>query len=442
MIYDEYEIMDAWREDSIAATRMEKANEREARRVEFRDWARTTPELPLSGEQEKARAAVLEWLKRPDGAPVFRIFGYAGVGKSYLAREIARSCGGTVIFAAYTGKAANVLRAKGCIGAQTIHSLIYRPISYTTKEIESLRSMVKTLPDGERRERLRAELAEAERGGGTRFVLDREGSDLVIADLLIVDEVSMVDGKVTADLLSFGVPILVLGDPEQLPPINGVGELMGVEPDIMLTEVHRQAEGSPVIRLATEVRATGRIPRSAKTGVSLASLPIAAPVLVGRNSTRWAVIRQLRMMRGRSLTDPGPSDRIIILKNNRELNVFNGQQFIVGSVVAVYPHMFVLRVLDDAPGAVLRDLPVYRSGFLDIEGEREAGKKGFRGKIAAATWAESLTAHRAQGSEWDTVAIIDESAVFGRDDPRTPGRWAYTCVTRASQTLMIGDWYS
>jgi exodeoxyribonuclease-5 len=58
---------------------------------------------------------------------VFRLFGFAGTGKTTLAKRIAEECGGDVLFAAFTGKAAQVMRNRGCANARTIHSLIYRP---------------------------------------------------------------------------------------------------------------------------------------------------------------------------------------------------------------------------------------------------------------------------------------------------------------------------
>ena len=52
-----------------------------------------------------------------------RLFGYAGTGKTTLAKHLAEHVDGRVIFAAYTGKAAH--RTKGCDDAGTLHSLIY-----------------------------------------------------------------------------------------------------------------------------------------------------------------------------------------------------------------------------------------------------------------------------------------------------------------------------
>jgi exodeoxyribonuclease-5 len=73
-------------------------------------------------QQDKALCAVNRWL-REGGNQVFRLFGYAGTGKTTLAKYIAED---RVLFAAFTGKAAHVMRSKGCDGASTLHSLIYK----------------------------------------------------------------------------------------------------------------------------------------------------------------------------------------------------------------------------------------------------------------------------------------------------------------------------
>jgi MoxR-like ATPase len=77
-------------------------------------------------QQDDALKAVSRWLKAPD-RQLFRLFGYAGTGKTTLARHFAEDIDGHVQFAAFTGKAAQVLRARGATNARTIHSLIYRP---------------------------------------------------------------------------------------------------------------------------------------------------------------------------------------------------------------------------------------------------------------------------------------------------------------------------
>src|SRR4051812_25813648 len=178
----------------------------------------------FSTHQDAALKAVADWLKQKPTSgqqQVFRLFGYAGTGKTTLARHLAQNVDGKVAFAAFTGKAAMVMRAKGCFGASTIHSLIYRA---------------------------------RESGEETPSFDLWEDAPASKAKLIVIDECSMVDADLGRDLLSFGVPILVLGDPAQLPPISGGGFFTAEEPDMMLTEVHRQARDNPIIRLSMDVR--------------------------------------------------------------------------------------------------------------------------------------------------------------------------------------------
>ena len=182
---------------------------------------------PPPGKRAQGRRGLAQGQARPGRhAAIFRLFGYAGTGKTTLARHLAERVDGKVLFAAFTGKAALVMRSKGCERASTIHSLIYKPRE-SGEEIPSF-----DLWD------------------------DAPASK---AALIVIDECSMVDAELGRDLMSFGVPVLVLGDPAQLPPIQGGGFFTDAEPDAMLTEVHRQAEDNPIIRLSMDIR-EGRDP--------------------------------------------------------------------------------------------------------------------------------------------------------------------------------------
>ena len=221
--------------------------------------------MEWSPQQEEALSRVAAWLK--EGTPqLFRLFGYAGTGKTTLARHVAEAVEGEVAFAAFTGKAASVLRQKGCHDASTIHSLIYR-----TRESDE---------------------------GGPLFALNRSGPASQ-ADLIVIDECSMVDEELGRDLLSFGKPVLVLGDPAQLPPVKGGGFFTDAEPDVMLTEVHRQARDNPIIRLSMTIRDGGRLPLGrhgesrvlSRREIDAAEVTRADQVLVGLNRTRRALQR-------------------------------------------------------------------------------------------------------------------------------------------------------
>ena len=165
---------------------------------------------------------------------IFRLFGYAGTGKTTLARHVAEGVDGKVLYAAFTGKAAQVMRNKGCAGASTIHSLIYKALESEAEQ-----------PSFE----LWADAPAAK------------------AKLIVIDECSMVDADLGRDLMSFGVPLLVLGDPAQLPPVSGGGFFTNAAPDVMLSEVHRQAQDDPIVRLSMQVRA-GRGLEPGQYGVS------------------------------------------------------------------------------------------------------------------------------------------------------------------------------
>ena len=127
-----------------------------------------------------------------------------------------------------------------------------------------------------------------------QFVLNTE-SVLRDAKLLVLDEVSMVGRELATDLLAFGKPILVLGDPGQLPPIKGEGAFNTDTPDVLLTEVHRQAAESAIIRLATAAREGTTIPygehdefvwKMRRSEVGVGGLLNADQVLCGKNATR------------------------------------------------------------------------------------------------------------------------------------------------------------
>ena len=123
-----------------------------------------------SPQQDAALVAVAEWLKDKNGPQVFRLFGWAGTGKSTLAVHLAQDVK-SVKYAAFTGKAALVMRKRGCKGAQTIHSLIYTLVS--------------------------------EKEGEPRFVLDDE-SPAAGAEIFVIVDVSMVVEQLGKDLLSCG----------------------------------------------------------------------------------------------------------------------------------------------------------------------------------------------------------------------------------------------
>ena len=411
----------------------------------------------LSTEQTAALEAIQGWHRdaiRGRAKQVFRLFGPAGTGKTTIARHVPEmlrkgweqsSFGDPdILYAAYTGKAAHVLRKKGCDGAGTIHSLIYTPTKINHSDvIDELRRMVAC---GEAEPKDRRKLAELEKEHGKLVFRINDGSPLAGAWLLIVDEVSMVGYGLAQDLLSFGVPILVLGDPEQLPPIHGEGFLTeGHEPDVLLQEIHRQALDSPVLQLAHRVRTSNRRDKGVTDydAPAIAELAAYDQVLCGMNKTRWHLIQMIRDHLGLPRGVPSPGDRIICLNNNKALGCFNGQQYVViASLNPTVIDTYELLLLDPDTNQS-QQFTVYASGFKSMD-SRDNGSTGL---IAKMTFAQAVTVHKAQGSEWGNVLVVDESGKHewlakkdGKseaDAQRHGRRWLYTAITRAAQSVTL-----
>ncbi len=360
--------------------------------------------MAWSPQQDAALKAVGAWLKR--GEPqVFRLFGYAGSGKTTLARGIADGSDGEVLFAAFTGKAALVMRSKGCKEARTIHSLIYR-----AREIDDEEPI---------------------------FELN-EDSPVAKARLVIIDECSMVDPELGRDLLSFGTPVLVLGDPAQLPPIKGGGYFTDGTPDAMLTDVHRQAADNPIIRLSMLVRQGGRLDAGTfgesrvvgRDEIDAEEVTEADQILVGLNRTRRAYNRRMRELLGRNHPLPEPADKLVCLKNDRKKGLLNGSLWTVLTASGVRRKKLRFTVVpeEEASRKPLRIgvLPEFFTGAEEIPYALRRDSDEF-------DYGYALTVHKAQGSQWGNVVLFDESGAFREHRDR----WLYTGITRAAERLTI-----
>lgn len=361
--------------------------------------------MKLSPQQEQALASVNAWLADPKAEQIFYLAGYAGSGKTSIS-VILSADAGDVAFAAFTGKAALVMRSKGCAGASTIHSLIYSP-----KE---------------------------DRGGNMRFVLNKD-SAAATADLIIIDEVSMVGEELGQDLLSFKTKVLVLGDPAQLPPVGGEGYFTKREPDFMLTEIHRQAEGNPIIALATTVREGGRL----ELGVYGQSLVLnrnqlgqkmvlgADQIICGKNATRRSLNKKIRGLLGRSgRFEVG--DRVVALRNNSELGLLNGSLWEVAEIEYSDGDEtdMIVSPLDEGMGTKSVSVKTHHA-WLDGNESQMSWKE--QKDYQPFDYGYVLSCHKSQGSQWESVLIFDESAAFREDR----NRWLYTAITRAADRVVV-----
>lgn len=325
--------------------------------------------------------------------------GYAGTGKTRLlshlaaARPMWRVC-------AFTGKAASILRRKG-VHAWTIHASIYRSV-----------------------------------WEGSRFVRwEKKSKRDLGCEGFLIDEASMVSKDIYEDLLSYGLPIIAVGDHGQLPAVGEDAGLM-LEPDARLEELHRNA--GPIAKFAEYLRKGGAAYDWPHNGIPWTQTPngsvfvteqardhfqSADQVICAFNRTRVAMNKAIV---GR--TQPRDGDRIMCLDNDAQTGVFNGMQ---GTMTWI-----------DTREKTLGFLPYHHDagdGVINVRYDPDAWnnpkrekKKQQRGMRVGFDFGYAITAHKAQGDEWNKVVVIEQRC----DKLWDHSRWAYTAASRAKESLV------
>jgi ATP-dependent exoDNAse (exonuclease V) alpha subunit len=423
--------------------------------------------VTLTAQQRTGIERILHWFRdETRQQQVARIFGYAGCGKSTLLRYLVNELGlapmtpgglGGILFAAFTGKAVHVMTQKGT-PAQTIHSLIYRFSEATPEEIarltEELAALERDLPRMGPAERSFAETQirqlkfRLDHIHEPRFVLNPQ-SALRDADLLVLDEVSMVGTDMAQDLLAFGKPILVLGDPGQLPPVKGTGYFTEADPDVMLTEVHRQAAESPILQLATLAREGRDIPfgafddqvwKMSRHEVSPAQMLQGGQVICGTHATRRRLNTAMKGAAGFEADYPtGGGEKIICLRNRHDLGLINGMYLHLSDVQA-HPRndrAFRATVRTEDGTCISGAQDFWRGEYDDhvcFNPNRNREEWAMRRGLVESSWGYAITCHKAQGSQYPTVIVVDDG--FGHS-AEMRNRWLYTAITRAERGLLI-----
>lgn len=349
--------------------------------------------IALSDEQRAAADAILENVvvkKR-----VQTLGGYAGTGKTTVAKYLVETLKDWGVVA-FTGKAADVLRRKGLSGAATIHSTIYRKPT--------------------------------EDEGRLLFVL--RGRHEMPHCGFLVDEASMVGPELFDDLQSFKLPIIAIGDHGQLPPVGADAGLM-LCPDYTLETVHRNA--GPIARFAEHLR-YGHDARDWKSGggVYLASkneiedktLLGADQIICAYNRTRVKLNRRIRTLLERP-DDPVVGDKVICLRNDRSVGVFNGQQGVIEEIDTEELRLSFKPSFCDQPVWV-----GYHKKSWNAE-KTPAYERGRPGENIPFDFSYCITAHKSQGDEWGKVLVFEEKC-----DLWEHSRWAYTAASRAKDALV------
>lgn len=392
--------------------------------------------MQLTTKQEQGLHEALE--RHRNNEKYIVIGGYAGTGKTTLVKFIIEALDvehDKVAYVSYTGKAAEVLRKKGNPNAMTLHRLLYDSVP---------------------------------RQGGGFIRIPKKSLDYTI---IVVDEVSMVPKSMIDMLLKHRVFVIFLGDPFQLPQIdkNETHDLLN-RPHVFLDEIMRQAAESEIIRLTMKIRNFETIDFIKGNEVIVASkddlvtghLTWADQIICATNANRISLNNQLRQLNGFQGDLPQDGEKMICLQNYWEDVSEDGESVLVNGTTGIIRNPFSTYRM--APSYVkMRNhrMPIVQGTFISDEGTtfkcvdmdehmiktgqpflewRESYALGkLRNKIGDITprqftYGYAITCHKAQGSEWEKVLVIEETFPF---DKTGHARWLYTAATRASEKLVL-----
>ena len=388
--------------------------------------------IELTNDQVYCIYELENWWNKKD-KQVFEISGSPGTGKTFLVKYFIERLGlkvNNVLYLAYTGKAASILQQNGLPG-KTIHSQIYefkkkikrdetgkivnhdngRPVIYKTFElIDHLPKKIK---------------------------------------LIVIDEASMVDKKIAEDILSFGIPIITLGDLNQLPPVYGEPYFLK-DPDVILTKIMRQKEGDPIIWLSQELLAGRPLRRGvygnsaiiAKEDITDFHFKKADIVLTGTNRLRYNINNYFReTLKGiKMLEYPHVGEKMVCRKNNWSLEIPGGIYLTNGTtgfVDRIDKSSFNKRTMKmdfrpDFSTKCFKNVTFDYNHLYSVPGSETTDNYAFY--YDKMEFAYALTVHSSQGSQWKNVLYLHEYMKGSDEDNK---KLLYTALTRAVESVIV-----
>lgn len=286
--------------------------------------------------------------------------------------------------------------------------------------------------------------------------------------IVVVDEVSMVPKSMIDQLLKHKVYVIFLGDPFQLDVIDKEEHHDLLEhPHIFLDEVMRQAAESEIIRMTMDIR-NGIIAPYHK-GEEVMVMPYkelvdgcytwADQIICATNAKRHEINTKMREMLGYNGL-PQDGEKMICLRNYWDDTSDLGDALVNGTTGIISN---VSQHIERIPGFIKCDNhnmecidctfttgegSIFKTSMdkhMILTGEKcidwrvsyKLGKiKDRIGDIVPREFAFGycITTHKAQGSEWDKVLVLEETYPYEKIEHL---RWLYTAATRASQKLVL-----
>jgi len=385
--------------------------------------------MELTTQQEEALNKAKRWWKTRN-KQIFEISGAAGTGKStivYFMIDALNISHDDVLFVAFVGKAALALARKGN-NAKTIHSAIYDAVEIPKLDENGnfiiINNKVMTTIEFVKKDKLPDNIK-----------------------LIVVDEAAMVSEKIALDLLSFNIPIIALGDNNQLDPVFGNRFFLN-NPDAELTEPMRQSLDSPIVYLSQRAM-KGKIIKYGKYGdkcyvidksmITDNMLINSDVVICNKNKTRHELNNHIRhdILKINSEV-PKIGEKLICTQNNwnrsldENIYLINGM---IGFVENVYLDTYNGRSLtiDFRPEFIEdRYFKKVKIDFSNLNADytEKVSKRSFYDKFE---YGYAVTTHKMQGSEADKVFIYSEP--YGTADFQR--KILYTAITRAKKFLIL-----
>lgn len=390
--------------------------------------------------QEKAIEKALKWYYLySHKKKYFILAGLAGTGKSTTIDGIVKRLNipeyHRIVYATFTAKASLVLRING-LDSNTIHRTFYS----TFKDKKT----------------------------GKVFFSKKSSIDERIK-LIIIDEVSMASDRLIEDILSFGIPTILVGDPSQLPPVAAKNTYIFdyEKVDALLDKIMRQQENSGILQLATKARLGYNIPYGYYNESKVTKFKFVQNkildydiVLVWKNDTRRKINRYIRSLLGMKSIYPINGDKLLCLDNNynydltykgiglylingligickddSEIDIYNGRKclsldFLPDFLNDEYKNYFHVKCYKEL-------FEMYETEY-DEEELRKIMKKeddeNYEDDLMSLIdFGYCLTVAKSQGSAFDNVLVIDEY----RGGFEYRKKWLYTAITRARKSVTI-----